>query len=45
MRFCDVWIEQCEAAKQIEAEFGTQPLPGDLRYFTTRLAIVPGESP
>jgi hypothetical protein len=24
MRFCDVWIEQCEAAKQIEAEFGTQ---------------------
>jgi hypothetical protein len=23
MRFCDVWIEQCEAAKQIEAEFGT----------------------
>ena len=24
MRFCDVWIEQCEAAKQIESEFGTQ---------------------
>jgi hypothetical protein len=24
MRFCDDWIEQCEAAKQIEAEFGTQ---------------------
>jgi hypothetical protein len=24
MRFCDVWIEQCEAAKQIEDEFGTQ---------------------
>ena len=24
MRFCAVWIEQCEAAKQIEAEFGTQ---------------------
>jgi hypothetical protein len=24
MKFCDVWIEQCEAAKQIEAEFGTQ---------------------
>jgi hypothetical protein len=24
MRFCDVWIEQCEAAKEIEAEFGTQ---------------------
>jgi hypothetical protein len=24
MRFCDVWIDQCEAAKQIEAEFGTQ---------------------
>ena len=24
MRFCDVWIEQCEAAEQIEAEFGTQ---------------------
>jgi hypothetical protein len=24
MRFCDVWIEQCEATKQIEAEFGTQ---------------------
>jgi hypothetical protein len=24
MRFCDVWIEQCEAAKQIEAKFGTQ---------------------
>ena len=24
MRFCEVWIEQCEAAKQIEAEFGTQ---------------------
>jgi hypothetical protein len=24
MRFCDVWIEQCEAAKNIEAEFGTQ---------------------
>jgi hypothetical protein len=24
MNFCEVWIEQCEAAKQIEAEFGTQ---------------------
>ena len=24
MRFCDVWIEQCEAAEQIEDEFGTQ---------------------
>lgn len=24
MRFCDVWIEQCEAAKQIEAEFGNE---------------------
>ena len=24
MRFCDVWIEQREAAKHIEAEFGTQ---------------------
>jgi hypothetical protein len=24
MKFCEVWIEQCEAAKQIEAEFGTQ---------------------
>jgi hypothetical protein len=24
MRFCDVWVEQCEAAKQIEAGFGTQ---------------------
>ena len=24
MRFCDVWIEQCVAAKEIEAEFGTQ---------------------
>ncbi len=24
MRPCDVWIEQCDAAKQVEAEFGTQ---------------------
>lgn len=24
MKFCEVWIEQCEAAKQIEAEFGTK---------------------
>jgi hypothetical protein len=24
MKFCEVWIEQCEAARQIEAEFGTQ---------------------
>jgi hypothetical protein len=24
MRICDLWIEQCQAAKQIEAEFGTQ---------------------
>jgi hypothetical protein len=24
LRFCDVRIEQCEEAKQIEAEFGTQ---------------------
>src|ERR1700722_15354073 len=29
MRFCDVWIEQCEAAKQIEAGFGT---PKALEY-------------
>ena len=24
MRPCEIWIEQCEATKQIEAEFGTQ---------------------
>jgi hypothetical protein len=24
MRFCEVWIEKCEAARQIEAEFGTE---------------------
>jgi hypothetical protein len=24
MRYCDIWKEQCEAARQIEAEFGTQ---------------------
>jgi hypothetical protein len=24
MKFCEVWIEQCEAAREIEAEFGTQ---------------------
>ena len=24
MRPCEIWIEQCEAIKQIEAEFGTQ---------------------
>jgi hypothetical protein len=24
MKRCEIWIEQCEATKQIEAEFGTQ---------------------
>ena len=24
MKPCEIWIEQCEATKQIEAEFGTQ---------------------
>jgi hypothetical protein len=24
MRFCDVWKQQCDAARQIEDEFGTQ---------------------
>jgi hypothetical protein len=24
MKPCELWIEQCEAARQIEAEFGTQ---------------------
>jgi hypothetical protein len=24
MRPCEIWIEQCEATKQIEAEFGTR---------------------
>ena len=24
MRLCEIWIEQCEATRQIEAEFGTQ---------------------
>jgi hypothetical protein len=24
MKPCEIWIEQCEAARQIEAEFGTQ---------------------
>jgi hypothetical protein len=24
MNPCEIWIEQCEAARQIEAEFGTQ---------------------
>jgi hypothetical protein len=24
MRFCDIWKEQCDAARQIEAEFGTE---------------------
>jgi len=24
MRFCEVWKEQCDAARQVEAEFGTQ---------------------
>ena len=24
MKSCEIWIEQCEAARQIEAEFGTQ---------------------
>ena len=25
MNFCKIWFEQCEAAKGIENEFGTQP--------------------
>jgi hypothetical protein len=24
MRFCEIWKEQCDAARQIEGEFGTQ---------------------
>ena len=24
MRFCEIWKEQCDAARQIEDEFGTQ---------------------
>ncbi len=24
MKPCEIWIEQCEATKQIEAEFGTR---------------------
>jgi hypothetical protein len=24
MRFCETWKEQCDAARQIEDEFGTQ---------------------
>jgi hypothetical protein len=24
MKLCEIWIEQCEAARQIESEFGTQ---------------------
>src|SRR6516164_10711073 len=24
MKHCEIWIEQCEATRQIEAEFGTQ---------------------
>jgi hypothetical protein len=24
MRLCEIWIEQCDAARQIEAEFGTR---------------------
>jgi len=24
MRLCEIWIEQCDAARQIEAEFGTE---------------------
>ena len=24
MKPCEIWIEQCEATRQIEAEFGTQ---------------------
>ena len=24
MKFCEIWKEQCDAARQIEAEFGTQ---------------------
>ena len=23
MEFCKIWVEQCEAARRIEAEFGT----------------------
>jgi hypothetical protein len=30
MRFCDVWKEQCDAARQIEDEFGTQKALSDL---------------
>ncbi len=24
MRLCEIWKEQCDAARQIEAEFGTE---------------------
>jgi hypothetical protein len=24
MRFCEIWKEQCDAARKIEAEFGTE---------------------
>jgi hypothetical protein len=24
MKFCEIWKEQCDAARQIEAEFGTE---------------------
>jgi hypothetical protein len=30
MRLCEIWKEQCEAARQIEAEFGTQNALGYL---------------
>jgi hypothetical protein len=30
MKPCEIWIEQCEATKQIEAEFGTQNALGYL---------------
>jgi hypothetical protein len=30
MRFCEIWKEQCDAARRIENEFGTQKAPAYL---------------
>jgi len=47
MRPCAIWKEQCEAARQIEAEFGTQNaldyLIGDRRLVS--MSRGPGDLP
>jgi hypothetical protein len=43
MRFCDVWKEQCDAARQIEDEFGTQKALSYLKAAQTIRARVQEE--